>query len=171
MERMSSIEFAMNNEKAEMGYYLDQARRSVNPVVKVLFETLAHDETEHMRQIRKLHDKLISSGAWPDDLPIDVEGTDVATRIKALHADGKAQTVHDDDDVAALEKAAEAEQKGHLFYKELSATCENPQEKKFFAFLSNIERQHFASIKDSLFYLTDPEAWHEERERAGLDGA
>jgi hypothetical protein len=47
----------------------------------------------------------------------------------------------------------------------------NPQEKKFFSFLAQIEREHMLSMKDSLFYLEDPEGWFESNGRAGLDGA
>ena len=171
MDRISSIKLAIENETTEMKYYLEQARRSSNPVAKVLFETLAQDEKEHMQQIKVLHDKLSDNGSWPEDVPIEVKGTDVKASILALMEKRDTSTDHDDDDIAALQKAAKGEADGARFYSDLAAACTNPQEKAFFEFLSRIENDHYTSIKDSLFYLEDPEAWFEEKSHAGLDGA
>ena len=66
MDRMSSIELAIRNENTEMEYYLEQVRRSRNPVAKLLFETLAADEKEHMVRIEGLHRKLTADGSWPE---------------------------------------------------------------------------------------------------------
>ena len=71
---------------------------------------------------------------------------------------------------AALQKAVEFEANAAKFYADLAAACTNPQEEKFFRMLSGIEREHMLSIKDSLFYLEDPEGWFEEQERQNLEG-
>jgi len=171
MDRMSSMELAINNEKSEMQYYLAQAKRSQNQVAKLLFETLAADETEHMKRIRALHEKLTADGSWPEDIPIEVAGTDISKRITDLITKKEASADHDNDDLEALRKAAKGEADGAKFYADLAASCVNPQEKTFFSFLSKIEREHLLSIQDSLFYLEDPEGWFAEKSSAGLDGA
>ncbi|MDJ0765176.1 MAG: ferritin family protein [Myxococcota bacterium] len=171
MDRMSSIELAMKNEKSEMEYYFNEARRSKNPVAKRLFETLAGDEREHMTRLRGLHEKLTNDGSWPEHVPIEVAGTDVKQVLDNLVRDHGASQDHDADDIAALKQGIEFEASGSKFYAELAQACDNPQERKFFGFLSQIEREHMLSIQDSLFYLEDPEGWHESKGRAGLDGA
>jgi rubrerythrin len=170
MDRMSSIELAIRNEIAEMEFYLGEARRSSNPVAMRLFETLAEDEREHMTRLRALHGRLVSSGSWPGDVAIEVAGTDIG---KVLDGLGRAagEAAHDDDDIAALKKGIGFEHTGSKFYADLAQACDNPQERKFFVFLSGIEREHMLSIQDSLFYLEDPQGWLEEKGRAGLDGA
>ena len=170
MDRMSSIEFAIQNEHSEMGYYLEQAKRSKNDVVKLLFETLAADEKEHMNQIRALHEELTARGTWPEEVAIEIKGTAIAERVDELKRDKARASAHDDDDITALKKSAEAEARGAEFYTDLAGKCDNPKEREFFRFLANIEREHFASIRDSIFYLEDPEAWFEENSRAGMDG-
>jgi rubrerythrin len=167
---MSSIELAIRNETAEMEYYLAEAARSRNPVARRLFETLAEDEKEHMTRLRALHGKLVSSGSWPEDVTIEVAGTNVKHVLEGLGRNGET-AAHDDDDIAALHKGIGFEQNGSKFYAELAAACDNPQERKFFSFLAGIEREHMLSIQDSLFYLEDPQGWLEEKGRAGLDGA
>ena len=169
MDRMSSIKFAIKNEHDEMEFYLEQAKRSTNEVVISVFRALAQDEKEHMKRIRFMHGKLVADGAWPKDIPIEVEGTQVSSTLAGMKRD-ESTKVHDKNDIDALKKSAKFEASGQKFYKELSEECDNPQEKKFFAFLSQIENEHYISVKDSIFYLEDPEAWFEEKDRSSLDG-
>mgnify|MGYP003572540499 CR=1 FL=1 len=171
MDRISSIELALKNEQAEMEYYLSHARRSNNPLARRLFETLAADEQEHMTRIRGLHEKLLTDGSWPEDMPIQVAGTNIKEALAAVSRLGDEASNHDGDDLAALRQGIEFEQGGSKFYAELSEACDNPQEARFFRFLAGIEREHLLSIQDSLFYLEDPEGWLEAQERQSLDGA
>ena len=171
MDRISSIELALKNEQTEMEFYLHEARRSKNPLARTMFENLAKDEEEHMTRIRALHQKLISGGSWPDDLPIEVRGTNIREVLDGMvHQQGSSEN-HDRDDEQALERAAEFEAFGAKIYSDLAEQCENPMEKNFFSFLSRIEKEHHLSVVDSLAYLRDPEAWMMEHERSGLDGA
>ncbi len=170
MDRMSSIKLAIKNETAEMAFYLNEARRSSNPVAQALFETLAADEKEHMTRIRGLHEKLTADGSWPEEMPIEVDGTNIKSVLSSLGRDANTTAKHDGDDISALKKGIEFENNGAKFYAELAEACDNPQEAKFFRFLSGIEREHMLSIQDSLFYLEDPEGWLESKERVGLDG-
>jgi rubrerythrin len=171
MDRISSIELAIQNETTEMAYYLNQANRSTNPMAKALFETLASEEKEHMTLIRRLHEKLVADGSWPEDVPIEVQGTNVKTVLDGFWRDSQAAADHDSDDLEALKKSIAFEEKGATFYAELAQTCQNPQEQKFFKFLAGIEREHMLSLQDSYYYLEDPEGWLESKGRAGLDGA
>lgn len=171
MDRMASIELALRNEQSEMEFYLAHAKRSKNPLARGIFETLAKDEEEHMRRIRALHDKLRADGTWPKDVPIEVAGTNVPDVLERLARLPEAAREHDGDDVAALEKGREFEGKGTKFYADLAKACDHPMEKKFFEFLSRIEREHLRSIERSLEFFRDPGAWNMARERSGLDGA
>jgi rubrerythrin len=171
MDRMASIELALKNEQTEMEYYLNEAKRSKNPLAKAMFENLARDEKEHMRRIKGLHEKLVSDGKWPEDMPIEVAGTQIAETLNNLVVRSGSAKDHDDDDEQAMRKALDFETRGEQFYKDLAEECENPQEKQFFQFLSEIEREHRLSLTDSLAYLQDPQAWLEEHEKILLDGA
>ncbi len=171
MDRMASIELALKNEKTEMEYYLHEAERSRNPLAKAMFQTLADDEREHMTRIQGLHQRLIDQGKWPDDVTIEVAGTNVKSVLNNLVGDVASAADHDDDDLAALKKAQEFEAAGAKFYADLAQVCDNPREKTFFSFLATIEREHHLAITSSLGYLADPEDWMMRTEKAGLDGA
>jgi rubrerythrin len=171
MDYIAAIEFALKNEKTEMNFYQNEANRSSNQLAQKMFSRLAKDEEEHMNQIRELHQKLIDSGQWPQNVPIQVKDTNISQVFDKIVAEKGSTTQHDNDDVAALEKAVEFETKGSRFYSEISQKCDNPMEKNFFEFLSKIEKKHQLSLEDSLAYLKDPEDWMMQHERAGLDGA
>jgi rubrerythrin len=169
MDRMSSIEFAFKNENTEKDYYLKQAERSKNEVVKKLFETLAADEAEHMKVIGSLHQKLVAEGSWPADVPIRVGKTSIGYILDQLPRNKHFQVEHDVDDLTALKAAVDFEENGIKFYKELASKCENPQEQKFFEFLADMEREHYLSIQDSILFLEDPATWFATKERSGLE--
>ena len=86
MERMASIELALKNETMEREFYLNEAKRSKNPLAQAMFAQLAKDEEEHMHRIRGLHEKLIGAGNWPKDVPIQVAGTDIKKVLDTLVA-------------------------------------------------------------------------------------
>ncbi len=171
MDRMSSIELAMKNERMEMNYYLGEAARSKNPVAKAMFETLARDEREHMTRIQGLHEKLVGKGVWPETVKIEVAGTDIRETLEGLVGKDGSSKDHDDDDIKAIKRGIDFDTNGEKFYAELAEVCENAKEQEFFKFLSGIEREHRLSLTDTLGYLEDPESWLEQHERSGLDGA
>ena len=171
MDKISSVKFAMDNEQREKDYYLKEAARSQNPVVKRLLETLAEEEEDHKRWIDKLHKKLLSSGKWPEDVDLDKKDSNVAAELKKLDYRAEATKAHDDNDLEALKAAVQFEKDAADFYADLVKQCDNQKEKDFFTFLAKIEHEHQLSIEDSLSYLQDPEAWFDASERHGLDGA
>lgn len=171
MDKISSVKFAMDNEQREKDYYLKEAARSKNPVVKRLLETLAEEEEDHKRWIDKLHSKLLSDGSWPADVDLEMKDSNVKVELKKLDYKAEATSAHDDSDIEALRAAAQFEKDAADFYADLVKQCETEKEQKFFTFLANIEREHQLSIEDSLSYLQDPEAWFDASERHGLDGA
>lgn len=171
MDRMSSIELAMKNEQFEKEFYLGQARRTRNTVARILFDALAADEDEHKRRLAALYETLKRDGSWPESVPLEVAGTDVRQRLDSVARDETEAAAHDVDDMTALRKAESFEAAGVELYSNLSAACSNLQEASFFRFLSGIEREHLMSVRESIFYLEDPNGWLSAKERAGLDGA
>jgi rubrerythrin len=168
---MASIELAINNEKEEMAFYNGESERSKNPIAKALFKTLAQEEEEHMTRISALHKRLVGDGAWPEDVPIEVNGSNVKETLSNFRRELSSTLDHDDNDIAALKKGIDSEKGAAELYSRIAKASENPQEVTFFNFLSEIEREHMLSLQDSLTYLEDPESWLEADGRQGLDGA
>ncbi len=170
-ERIKGLEVALNNEARERDFYLKHKERTTNPHGKLMFGTIADDESEHYNRILELHKRLKEKGSWPEEVPLKVKGTEVKSVINKLAdaVDPKAKV--DLDDLKAVEIAIDFETKGEKFYRDLASTVDNPMEKKFYQFLSSIEREHLLSLKDTYDYFKDPAGWLRIKEGLHVDGA
>jgi len=170
-ERMKALEIALNNEAREREFYLKHKERTTNPHGKSMFGAIADDESEHYKRILELHKQLKEKGSWPEKVPLQVKGTEVKSLINKLAAAVDPSAKADLDDVKAVEIAIDFETKGEKFYRDLANHVDNPIEKKFYQFLSSIEREHLLSLKDTYDYFKDPAGWLRLKERHHIDGA
>ena len=169
-ERLNALEIALKNEMNEHHFYLKNAERTANPVGKAMFAQIASEELEHHERLKQLSYNWKKDQKWPETVPLRVKDTAVRSVFgKAAQAGEK--TAGDDDDLKAVRKAIEFEAKGAQLYAELQDKSTEPQERAFFGLLSNIEREHYASLKDTEEYFADPAAWYQKHESTGLDGA
>ncbi len=169
-ERLNALEIALGNEMNEHHFYLKNAERTVNPVGKAMFAQIAAEELEHFERLRQLADNWKEDRKWPETVPLKVEDTMVkAVFGKAARSAGK--TAGDAYDLAAVRRAIEFEARGAQFYAELRDKSADPKEKAFFGLLSDIEREHHASLKDTEEFFVNPAAWYQNAQSSGLDGA
>lgn len=170
-QRLNALEVALNNEMNEREFYLKHARRTTNPVGKIMFREIAEEELEHYKRLKDLHEKWEKAEKWPETIPLTVKQTDIKNILKDALKKVDEMPEADDDDVKAIEIATQFEAKGAEFYAELRDACTGPKEKAFFGLLAGIEREHYLSLKDTEEYLKDPESWFTKSEHHGLDGA
>ncbi len=169
--RLDALNVALTNEMREHTFYLNNAKRTRNEVGKAMFQQIAGEELEHYERLQQLHKVWEKQEKWPESLPLQVKNTvvkDVLSEMVKKSAEGPAG---DDDDLQAIRTAIEFEAKGAAFYARLRDEVVDPREKAFFDLMAGIEQEHFASLKDTEEYLTDPASWYREKERGGLDGA
>jgi len=170
-ERIKALEVALNNESRERDFYLKHKERTINPIGKLMFATIASDEDEHYRRILELHKRLTKEGKWPETIPLKVKGTEVKAVLNKLVDSVDTSSKADMDDVEAVKIAVDFETKGEIFYSNLAKSVENPVEKKFYELLSSIEREHRLSLEDTYEYFQDPAGWYRIKERHHIDGA
>ncbi|MEJ5377601.1 MAG: ferritin family protein [bacterium] len=170
-QRMKALEVAMENEAREAEFYRKHSERTSNPLGKKMFVSLAHDEREHMERIKALHGKLQEQGRWPQDVPLEVKGTQVREVLRSFAESPQRLSLADRDDLEAVRIAIEFEQKGEAFYRDLAQKVEAPEEKEFFNFLASMEHDHLVSLKDTMEYFQNPEGWFTAKERHTIDGA
>jgi len=170
-QRLDALEVALNNEMREREFYLKHARRTKNPVGRIMFQEIADEELEHYQRLKDLHEKWEKAEKWPETIPLSVKQTNIQDILKSTVEKVDEMPEADDDDVKAIEIAIQFEAKGSEFYAELRDACVDPKEKAFFGLLAGIEREHYLSLKDTEEYLKDPESWFTKSEHHGLDGA
>ena len=170
-ERLNALEIALKNEMNEHHFYLKNAERTANPVGKAMFAQIAAEELEHHERLKQLADNWKKNRKWPETLPLKVKDTAVKSMFGKATRGGGGKSAGDDDDLAAVRKAIEFEAKGAQFYAGLRDKSDDPNEKAFFGLLSDIEREHYASLKDTEEFFVDPAAWYQKAQSSGLDGA
>jgi rubrerythrin len=169
-ERIRALEVALNNESRERDFYLQHAVRTTNPLGKLMFQTLANEESEHYQRILQLHETLKEEGKWPDTIPLAVKGTEIRSILRKMLASVEALPAANRDDVDAIEIAVDFEAKGASFYEKLRENADELLEKEFFGMLASIEREHFLSLQDAFEYFQDPGGWYLTKEKPHIDG-
>ncbi len=167
--RLNALEIALKNEMNEHHFYLKNAERTSNPVGKAMFSQIASEELEHHERLKQLAEIWKKEKRWPETVPLRVNETAVKSVFGKAAKKGS-KTAGDGDDLEAIRKAIDFEAKGAQFYAELRDKSTDPKEKAFFGLLSDIEREHYASLKDTEEFLVDPAAWYQKTQGSSLDG-
>ena len=169
--RLDALNVALTNELREHEFYQDNAKRTENPVGKAMFQQIAAEELEHYERLKQLSESWKKQEKWPATVPLRVNDTVVRDVLQQVVKNVSAMPPGDADDIKAIRVAIDFEAKGAAFYARLSEEVFDPREKAFFNLLTGIEQEHFASLKDTEEFLTDPTGWYRKMERGGLDGA
>lgn len=169
-ERLNALEVALNNEMRERAFYLNHAARTKNPVGKAMFAQIADEELEHHERLQELHKRWEKKEKWPETLPLKVQGTLIKNIVPDAVGKAGKQPQADADDLEAIRTAIAFEAKGAKSYAEIRDHVTDPKEKQFFSLLSEIENEHYLSLKDAEEFLTDPESWYRKKEHHVLDG-
>jgi rubrerythrin len=170
-DSLDALGVALNNELRERKFYLKNAERTINPVGKAMFKQLAHEELEHYGRLKQLHRTWKKDEKWPETVPLVVNETRVKDVLKDMIKKASQMPTKKDDDLTAVRTAIDFEAKGVQFYTQLRDNVSDKKEKAFFGLLADIEREHFASLKDTETFMIDPASWFREKESTGLDGA
>jgi rubrerythrin len=169
--RLDALNVALTNEMREHEFYLNNAKRTGNAVGKAMFQQIAGEELEHYERLKQLSESWKKQEKWPETVPLKVKNTVVRDVLKDVVKKAAAVPAGDTDDLTAIRIAIDFEAKGAAFYARLRDELTEPREKAFFDLMAGIEQEHFASLKDTEEYLTDPVDWYRKMERGGLDGA
>ena len=170
-ERLNAVEVALNNEMREREFYLENAKKTRNPLGKAMFQQIGDEELEHYQRLKQLHQKWGKQEKWPETVPLQVKDTLVKEVLSGLIKKVKELPEGDEDDLAAVRKAVDFEAKGAKYYAELRDGVADPKEKQFFDLLARIENEHYLSLKDTEEYFLDPASWYRKAEHHTLDGA
>ena len=169
-ERINALEVALNNEVRERDFYLKNAARTNNSAGKAMFARIAEDEAEHYERLKRLHEEWAVSGRWPEAVPLIINQTNVRTILLNMLKNVEGAEICDADDREAIRIAAQFEEKGVIFYKNLAVSSTDEHERAFFQLLSSIEYEHYLSLRDAEEYFDNPAAWFTKTEHSQLDG-
>lgn len=169
-QRLNALEAALNNEVRERDFYLKNAARTNNSLGRAMFNRIAQDETEHYERLKRLHEEWKANARWPETVPLTINQTNVRDILLNTLKNADKNETCDAGDREAVKIAAEFEEKGVIFYKDLAASSTDERERAFFELLSSIEYEHYLSLRDAEEYFENPAAWFVKTEHSMMDG-
>jgi rubrerythrin len=163
---------ALEKEERGRDFYIKAASTCVNEPAKEIFRMLTKEEVAHIGRVKAIYEALKGGNAWSADWKAHkTEDEDLQKLFRDRILKQGAKITSGTDDIQALEIGMEFEQGAIDFYEDALKKADDPLEREFIELMIREERSHFAALSDIKQYLTDPDAWHTEMERHGMDGA
>lgn len=143
MER--ALEEAIRFEVDGREFFLKAAEKSKSYFAKLIFETIAEEELDHIRRVKEIYDQSpISKG------PAGSLSDSQRSRLENVFQEAKKKMdpnlIADQDELEAIRLAIQLEIKGHEFYKRLAEEVPGDFEKAFYRQLAEEESHHFTIL-------------------------
>ena len=163
---------AQEMEEKGRAFYEKAFSTSENPLGKEIFRLLIDDEIVHLERIRKISDSLTKDQHWSEDWKnLQCPYQDLGQVFREMTSRYRQAGIAGSNDLEALKLALDFEQRSVAFYENQLAQAVDPVEQAFLLQMILEEKGHSRTLQDTQYYLSDPEGWFIEKERAGLDGA
>ena len=154
---MESLKFAIEMELDGEKFYLEQAEINKDNSLSPIFKLLAKEERKHAELIKsKMEDEdyeLVEDESLK-------EYKNVFEDIKNFHADEMIDATQTDAYRYALKKEKESIE----LYKGLKEEATDEKSKKLFAFLVDMEKNHYRIFEEMVHWLRHGEEWVEDAE-------
>lgn len=169
--RNEMLDLALEMEEKGQAFYEKAADSCRNPLCQEIFTALAKEEISHSRRITQIHEDLIAGKDWT----LDWEGIkgpheELSLLFRQLAEKAKEKITAETGDLEAVDLGVAFESASIKFYEEHRVLATDPLETAFLDQMIREEKGHLKALNDTRYYLTDPEGWFLEKERAGLDG-
>jgi len=163
MEKIGSLEFALDFETKGTLLYLKLARETNSIITKQLFYSLASQEVDHAKRADEIYEMLKKDKGW-DSIksqnlpPVEVALKDFFEKAKNI------ELKKDSENLSGYKLAMEMEEKGYSAYSGFYNGSANQSEKSFFKQLMAQEKEHLDSLRNVYYYLTKTGDWFQEDE-------
>jgi rubrerythrin len=155
---------AIKVESDGYNFYKMAADQTTDPQGKEMFESLASDETKHMRTLKEQYKLYQEQGKfdWEEKklkmkIPFDPSSTS-----PIFSPEFKKRLNESHFEMTALSIGIMLEQNSIEFYKESADKAEDPQAKALFSYLANWEGQHLKALISQYNYLKE-DYWTDAR--------
>lgn len=168
---LKMLKTALEMEEKGRRFYEQASASCQNTFGRDMFRNLAQDEVAHAERIKKIFASLEADRGWTDEwMKFGMHKDDLIDMFyKFTEKNGKLIKA-DTKDLEALDIAIDMEEKAIAFYDGYLKSTKDLVERAFLEKMVVEERTHFAIIRDTKFYLTDPEGWFFEHEKHSCDG-
>jgi rubrerythrin len=163
---------ALEMEEKGRAFYEKAATTAENPLGKEIFRMLIEDEKIHRERIQKISDSLTRDNKWTEDWKqLQCPYSNLGQLFRDLAAKQGKAGLSNANDLEAIKIAQDFELQSIALYENQRTQTVEPLEQNFLDQMVVEEKGHYLALQDTHYYLSDPEGWFIEKERAGLDGA
>jgi len=163
---------ALEKERRGHEFYKEALEKCSNELGKEIFRILMAEEGVHIQRVRDIYGALESGKAWTSEWQKHrVVNEDLETVCRERAARLGPMVKPDSGDLEALDIGVGMEQAAINFYLDQEPKAVDALEKQFVTQMIAEERSHLRALEDLKLFFTNPESWHTEMERHGLDGA
>jgi len=165
----SILKSALAAEKDGLQMYLKASERTLYPLGRQMFLSLAEDEKSHIRMI----EKLAAGRGLQSALGEAREGTPnermkhALSELKSVIADDLSVCA---DELEALRIGLDMEKRSYEFYKQAAKDAASPDESSLCEKLAAEEGEHYRMLQNTYEYLEDRDHWFLWTEHGLLDG-
>lgn len=142
-----ALELTLAVERRGLTFYTNAARRTQDTGGRQMFQRLAAEESEHLRNLQQEYRALMAESPWlskePARLPVSRKiAEDIFPQKELLKIEVKDQTT----DVQALNLAMDLERRSHRFFKDFAAQITDARGKKIFLEFAEEEDSHLQAL-------------------------
>ena len=168
---LDALKAAIKFEEDGRKFFLDASKKTKQKYGRLMFQSIADAELEHIERIREVYDSLTKTGDWPDRPALFAAQSPLKTIFEEAREQLDQNVKVETDDIEAVKMAREYEEKGLRFYQDLADKAKALIEKKFYQQLAYEERGHLLMFQDMHEYYVDPVHWYSQKEKLHWDGA
>lgn len=145
--RTKALRDAIQFEADGRAFFLEAAERTSDYFGRIIFNSLADEELDHIERIKTIDRALRGRGQWPSEKDHAEKGRKSVFEEARMKMD---KTVKDrTDDLTAVKVAMDLEEKGYRFYSDLAARAVDSREKEFYRRLATEEKRHLQILEDT----------------------
>lgn len=163
------LKAALEIEKKGQAFYEKAAKTCKNKLGQEVFATLAKDEGTHLERVKMIYESLNAGKEWTKDWQKVKEAKTPGDIYEVLSEMKEVKDTVDKSDLEAFDLGIGLEEESIAFYDKQLKGASDPLEKEFAQRMVVEEKAHLKVLKDTKFYLTDPEAYFLETEKAEYD--
>ncbi|GAB4189867.1 MAG: hypothetical protein Kow00108_25760 [Calditrichia bacterium] len=173
-KNLEALKLAIQTEQEGKEFYSEAAKSAKTQLARETMESLARDEDFHILAIQKFYDTFDKDETWPDIEEVftadQLKGEDTKTIFTSALKKSREEALKLADDIAVYERAFEFEKGGSDLYRRLRDESTDDNQRKFFDFLYEMEREHADILERSLRFLRDPDRFYQDEESWMFEG-
>ena len=137
---LEALKLAAHKEQDARDFYLKSAKRVKDDCGREMFESLADEEMNHLKMVRRTYESLSGGKGW-----VEFAEAAAATKPKALRGrkSPREQVGARTTETDALLLAIQAENDSFDLYTEQAKRVTDPAGKQMYHYLAQAERRHF----------------------------